>query len=85
MGEASHMPQAKLFSKEEWQEDFPNPTTNSEAQGEKEHVKQSIQQRQEIFPPLQVEWTLGSKVLVTSSRASPQKPHNQEKSVESED
>jgi hypothetical protein len=29
---------------------------------------------QEFFPPLQVEWTLGSKVLVTSSKASPQKP-----------
>jgi hypothetical protein len=24
LGEASHMPQARLFSEEEWQKDFPN-------------------------------------------------------------
>jgi hypothetical protein len=35
LGEASHMPQAILFLEEEWKEDFPKPTTNSKAHGEK--------------------------------------------------
>jgi hypothetical protein len=62
LGEASNMPQARLFSEEECQEDFPKPIVNSNATRENEYVKQSIQQCQEIFPPLQVEWALGRKV-----------------------
>jgi hypothetical protein len=44
----------------------------------------SRQKCQELLPPLQVEWELGRKVLATSFKASTQKPHNEEKSVESE-
>jgi hypothetical protein len=50
---------------------FSNPIVNAKAYEEKEYVKQPIQKHQEIFPELQVEWSLGGKVLVTSSRASP--------------
>jgi hypothetical protein len=77
------MPHEILLSKEEWKEDFSNPTTNLEAHGEEEYVKKSLYQQHELFPPLQFEWTLGSEVL-TSPRASPQKVHIQEESVESE-
>jgi len=38
VGEASHILQDRLLSKEEWKEDFSNPTTNSEAHGKEEHV-----------------------------------------------
>jgi hypothetical protein len=84
IGEEIHVTQDRLIIEEECKEYIPKLTTNLEAQGEKEHVKQSIQKFQEMFPPLQVEWPLENKVLATSSRASPQKPHNQERSVQSE-
>jgi hypothetical protein len=42
LGEESHMPQARLLSKEECQEDFSNPTKKSEAHGEEEYVNQYL-------------------------------------------
>jgi hypothetical protein len=62
---------------------LPQTKTNSEAPRQNNDVKNSIQQHQEFFPPLQFEWPLGTKVLVNSSRASPQKRHRQKMSVES--
>lgn len=85
MGEANHVPKTGFFLEEEWKESFPKPKTNSEAPRQNNDVKNSIQQHQEFFPPLQFEWPLGTKVLVNSSRASPQKRHRQEKSMKSED
>jgi hypothetical protein len=74
-----------MFSEEEGKEVFPNPTTNSEAHGEEELCQVVHTTMPRTFSTTAIEWSLGSKVLVTSSRASPQKPHSQEKSVESED
>jgi len=39
LGEASHMLQARLFLEEECEEDFPKPTMNPKARGEKEYAK----------------------------------------------
>ena len=70
LGEAHHMPQTRILWEEEWKKDFPNPKVNSKACGETKYVELPMQ-HQEFVLELQTKWTLGRKLLDTSSKAWP--------------
>jgi hypothetical protein len=59
------MPHVIFLLKEDWEENLSNTIVNSKAHGEEEYARNSLQQQHKNFPPLQVEWTLGSEVLAT--------------------